>query len=146
MNTPPRLSHLLCRPRQRGSVAVELAGVFLVLLALLFPTFLVGQVLYQHNVLTNVANVAARYMAKGTPAELQNGTRAAGAREIVSSILADAGMSSSPDILIVCKPGGFCSGTVTAVELDVQVQGLGDGTMLPHSFYLRASATAPYPQ
>jgi Flp pilus assembly protein TadG len=130
--------------RQRGSVAIELAGVFIVLVALLMPIFLIGRVYFHYNIVTNAANLAARYAARGTSAELQNGSRETGARALVAEILTDAGITTVPNVRITCQPF-FCNTSVTAVQAVVQVDIPADQLMFPDGLHVNGSATVKYP-
>jgi Flp pilus assembly protein TadG len=131
--------------RHRGSVAVELAGVFMVLAALLWPIFLISRVYYQYNVVLNAAALAAHYAAAGTTAELQSGARETTARTIVTQLLADSAISAVPTVRIACQPSLSCNASVTGVQSMVEVQVPPDIFFFPDGLYVTGSVTVRYP-
>lgn len=133
----------------KGAVAVELAtmlaalGVALTLMS--FGTFFIGQIYWKYNVLKNATTAGARYLAKGTAAEIKSTVRQDAAKALVESLAAQAGVAGSHNPQLACLPSIGC-GTPTSVVM-VQADLVVDdptGVLFTDTITLTVNSTVPY--
>jgi Flp pilus assembly protein TadG len=122
---------------QRGSTMIELAGVALLMAALLPALMLFGRVFYQYSVIKSSCHSAALYMALLPPAAFRDPDEMARAKavaqQMVASSIVEAGISgastlSSVDIRcdgIQCQSGKVP--TVINVNMAFSIDDLGFG-------------------
>jgi Flp pilus assembly protein TadG len=113
MNSP-RASYRLRPPSARGSIAVELALLLLVLHVLLLGMFVFGNMLLQYNVLKIASNGAANYVAaSGEWGTYTDGPARKAALEAMTRRLANesgryGGTDSLSSVTTTCRPDPGC--------------------------------------
>jgi Flp pilus assembly protein TadG len=85
----PDLNRSFLRRSQRGTAAIEVALVVLVLFSLLVGAFVIGRLIWQYNVVKTATMNSGRYMA----AAPWDATRQATAIQLVLDAAADVGAS-----------------------------------------------------
>jgi Flp pilus assembly protein TadG len=133
------------RHSTNGSVAVELAILLTAFFFIFFGVFFFGQIFSQYHAVKNATASAARYLARGSPAEIKSVTRRDAAVALVRTLAAQNGVAQVTPT-IVCSPSLSCQGSVTAITAQADVV-FNDPTMrwLSDSLTISASSTVSYP-
>jgi Flp pilus assembly protein TadG len=111
-----------------------------------YGAFFISRVYWQYNVLKNATTAGARYLAKGTAAEIKTAARQDEAKALIESLAAQAGMAADHNPIVACSPSLACGGTPTAVIAQADLV-IDDPTLalFTDSFTLTVNATVPYP-
>jgi Flp pilus assembly protein TadG len=117
-NTLPQLQkHSLSLPRQRGSVAVEMAFLAVVMFLIMAGIVEFSRAFWYYNALDKATRDAARFMSSVPSVQISDSTQAAAAVDVAKSLalITANGAKVSPtivaaDIDILCD-GAACTGT-----------------------------------
>lgn len=148
------------RRRQRGSSAVELALILMLLFGLLTLPLLFGRVFMHYSMAQKAAHDAARFLSGVSQRDIRwirsDGGEigvAALARAIVRETLAEANTGQAPPSVDVYCDGETCDGRITPSKVQVVVRmNISDGMFSAHTgtytgdygLALRADVSMPY--
>jgi Flp pilus assembly protein TadG len=82
---------------QRGSAAIELALILMMMFVLLFATLQFGRIFWQYNAVQKATHDAARFLALVPTSEMSDLTKATGARTLAQQIVVDAAAGAKID-------------------------------------------------